>query len=86
MKIINLLAIFLFLSAFAFGQNTVVKSPNNKVEVVLSNVSNSTAGSWSLRVNYDGGDKQYEVIPQIDLGLSRSDQDFSNELKFLKIT
>jgi len=84
MKILNLLAIFLFLSASVFGQNTVVKSPNNKVEVVLSKVSNSTAGSWILRINYDGGDKQHEVIPQIDLGLSRSDQDFSKDLKFLK--
>jgi len=84
MKILNLLTIYLLLSSFAFGQKAMVKSPNAKVEVSLFNIEKNDIGKWYLKVNYIGGDKVSEVIPQIELGLSRSDQDFFNELKFLK--
>jgi hypothetical protein len=84
MKIPHLLTICLLLSAVTYGQMAIVKSPNARVEVKLFNNANSDIGKWNLKVNYIGGVNASEVIPQIDLGLSRSDQDFLNELKFLK--
>jgi len=74
----------LLLSFGSFGQKTSIKSPNNKVEAALFSSSNTDLGSWYLKVNYSNGSQSFEAIPKIDLGLSRSDQDFSNELKFLK--
>ena len=84
MKILNLLTFCLLLSFGSFGQKISIKSPNNNVEAALFSGSNSDSGSWYLKVNYSNGSQSFEAIPQIDLGLSRSDQDFSNELKFLK--
>jgi len=84
MKGLNLLTICLLLSSIASGQMAMVKSPNAMVEVNLFNIENSDIGNWHLKVDYIGVDKVSEVIPQIELGLSRSDQDFFKELKFLK--
>ncbi len=84
MRFSYLLTFCLLLSFGSFGQKTSIKSPNNKVEAALFSSSNTDLGSWYLKVNYSNGSQSFEAIPKIDLGLSRSDQDFSNELKFLK--
>lgn len=68
----------------AFSQKVTVSSPNSKINVALFCQQTGDAGNWYLQVNYASNNKASEVIPRIDLGLSRSDQDFSNELKFLK--
>ena len=65
-------------------QNVTVVSPNQKVKVTLLNRQNADVGEWYLKVSYLNNGKSLEAIPQINLGLSRSDQDFSKELKFLK--
>lgn len=81
----NLLAgLFILFSLTALPQKVAVVSPNNKVSVALFNVQNSDAGEWYLQVNYRNGDKNTVAIPRILLGLSRSDQDFSTGLKYLK--
>jgi hypothetical protein len=36
-------------------------------------------------ISYNNESKTSEAIPQIKFGFSRSDQDFSKELKFLKL-
>jgi alpha-glucosidase len=71
-------------SLVAFSQKAVFVSPNQKIDIGLYNTLNNDVGEWYLKVNYINNGKTYEPIPQITLGLSRTDQDFSKGLKFLK--
>ncbi len=84
MKSKLLSGLFILLTITALSQKVSVVSPNNKVIVALYNVQNSEVGEWFLKVNYTKNDKIVEAVPRISLGLSRSDQDFAKELKFLK--
>ena len=68
----------------AFSQKATVVSPNQKINVALYNRQNTDVGDWYLKVTYVNNGKSCEAIPQISLGLMRSDQDFSKELKFLR--
>lgn len=68
----------------AFSQKASLNSPNQKISVALFNEQSKDVGQWYLKVSYNDNGKNYEVIPQIALGLVRSDQDFSKELKFVK--
>lgn len=81
-----IIAIFLFLfgALSAFGQKVMVQSPNQKIRIELFSEQHTDAGEWFLKAFYTSNGKASEVIPQIKLGLRRSDQDFSKELKFLK--
>ena len=75
----------ILLSSFTvFSQKVTVVSPNQKISIGLYNTKNVETGEWYLKVNYLTGAKKSEVIPQISLGLSRADQTFSKELKYLK--
>src|SRR5699024_7522388 len=60
--------------------------PNQKVNIGLYNTKNSEIGEWYLKVKYINNGKVSEAIPQISLGLSRDDQEFSKDLKFLKVS
>src|SRR5690606_13232480 len=51
----------------------------------LFNRQNSDIGSWYLKLSCNGNNKNYELIPQINLGLIRDDQEFSNQLKLTKV-
>jgi len=78
-------AVLIFISAIpAFSQKVTVVSPNNKIIVDLINKQNTDTGEWFLKVSYNDSNTTSVVIPEIILGLSRSDQDFSKDLKFLK--
>ncbi|MGD0341680.1 MAG: glycoside hydrolase family 97 catalytic domain-containing protein [Bacteroidales bacterium] len=77
-------ALFILFTLAALPQKITVVSPNNKVSVALYNIQNKDVGEWFLKVNYLNNDKISIAIPRIQLGLLRSDQDFSKELKFLK--
>ena len=79
---ITLFFIILFFSAFA--QQATIQSPNGSNQVALFSENNNRPGSWYLQVNYSGKNNTIEIIPRISIGLIRSDQNFSNELKFLK--
>ncbi|HOO85751.1 MAG TPA: glycoside hydrolase family 97 N-terminal domain-containing protein, partial [Prolixibacteraceae bacterium] len=82
MKFLYVLFLGILLCDLSFGQIVALKSPNNKIEAVLFNDDNS--GLWYLKVNYQTENQKIEAIPEIRLGLTRSDQDFSKQLKFLK--
>ncbi|MDA3930957.1 MAG: glycoside hydrolase family 97 catalytic domain-containing protein [Prolixibacteraceae bacterium] len=82
MKLIILL--FLMVSLSVFSQKETLVSPNQKINVVLYNLQNEKAGEWFLKVNYNNNGDVCEALPQINLGLLRSDQNFSTNLKFLK--
>ena len=71
-------------TCFSFAQKLTVQSPNQKIIVVLYSQQNTDAGEWYIKASYNSNGKSTEAIPRIGLGLSRSDQDFSKELRFLK--
>ena len=79
-----LIALLWFSAVPAFSQKATVISPNKKVSAALFCQQDGDIGNWYLHLSYTSTNETKEVIPRIDLGLSRSDQDFSKELKFLK--
>jgi hypothetical protein len=85
MKLKLVCALFLAVNTcFSFAQKLTVQSPNQKVIVALYSQQNTDAGEWYIKASYNSNGKSTEAIPRIGLGLSRSDQDFSKELRFLK--
>jgi len=84
MKCKIIVGLFLMSSLAIFSQNASVVSPNKKISVELHNGANTGVGGWYLKVKYLNDGKMSEVIPQVTLGLTRADQSFSNELKYLK--
>jgi len=84
MKHTILSGLILLCTFAAFSQIASILSPNQKINVQLYNQQNKDVGEWVLKVTYTDAGKTIEALPQIKLGLSRSDQDFSNELKFIK--
>ncbi|MEA4849829.1 MAG: glycoside hydrolase family 97 catalytic domain-containing protein [Paludibacter sp.] len=81
----RILVILAFFSSFnLFAQKVTVVSPDKKINIGLFNTKNGESGEWYLKVSYINNGKITEAIPQIMLGLSRADQDFSKELKYLK--
>jgi alpha-glucosidase len=83
-KYIVLLVVCLFNALAASSQKAIVMSPSQNISVSLVNKQNADRGSWFLQVSYINKNAPSVVLPCIDLGLSRSDQDFSTELKFVK--
>ncbi len=85
MKKCKIITGLIFLSSFAaFAQKATIISPNQKIKIGLYNTKSEDIGQWFLKINYLSDGKTCEAIPQIALGLSRSDQEFSKDLKFLK--
>src|SRR5665213_2584760 len=85
MKLKFVLSLLLISSALSvFSQKLTVQSPNQKIGVALFCNQNTDTGEWFLKTSYKDNGKTSDAIPRIDLGLSRSDQDFSKDLKFLK--
>ena len=80
----TIIFLFLFVINLSFSQKSSVISPNNKLKVNVYNSENTNLGKWNLKIDYLSENKSHEIIPKIDLGLSRNDQDFSEELKFIK--
>lgn len=77
--------VFVFLSApLVFSNNPIVISPNGKISVELYNKHSSDINNWYFKVSYSNKDIVSEIIPRINIGLSRSDQDFSKELQLTK--
>ena len=76
----------LLLFSQSIGKMVSLQSPHQKIIVALLCRQNSDAGEWYIKASYNNNGKITEAIPRIDLGLSRSDQDFSKELKFLKVS
>ncbi|MEP6948990.1 MAG: glycoside hydrolase family 97 catalytic domain-containing protein, partial [Ginsengibacter sp.] len=85
MKLSFLFSLLLVSTALSvFSQKLTVQSPNQKIGIALFCTQNTDIGEWFLKTSYKDSGKTSDAIPRIDLGLSRSDQDFSKDLKFLK--
>ncbi len=76
--------ILLLITITARPQEINIVSPNQKISIELFNEQNAGIREWFLRVSYINNGQRCEAIPQIILGLSRSDQDFSKDLKLIK--
>ncbi len=83
-KKIGFISMVLLWSITCFSQKITVLSPDQKISVALFNEQNTDAGAWYLKASYINNNITSEVIPRIDLGVSRSDQDFAKDLKFVK--
>lgn len=68
------------------SQEAEVTSPNKKIKVSLHYDGTGQSARWYLKIGYDNNGKVSDAIPRIDLGLSRSDQDFLEELSLKKIS
>ena len=79
-----LAGLFFLITITAFPQKVTVVSPNQKISIALYNQQSKDIGEWYIKVTCISNANICEAIPRINLGLSRSDQDFSKELKFLK--
>ena len=79
-----LAGLFFLFTLTTLPQKVTVVSPNQKISITLYNQQNQDVGEWYIKVNFKSDGNNCEAIPRISLGLSRSDQDFSKELKFLK--
>lgn len=62
--------------------NTMLVSPNEKIRVELKQLS-TAKNVWFLNVYYNNNEQKTEEVTKVALGLSRSDQDFHTQLKFV---
>ncbi len=76
--------LLLLVSIVAVSQKVTIESPNGKIRIALYNRNNIDSGDWFLKVSYLENGRNFEAIPQINLGLLRNDQDFSKDLKFTR--
>ncbi|WP_343745601.1 glycoside hydrolase family 97 catalytic domain-containing protein [Chitinophaga sp.] len=67
-----------------YARQVTIQSPNKKIMVSLIGANGGKTGEWYLKASYNGPQGLTDVLPQIDLGLIRNDQDFSRELRFIK--
>jgi hypothetical protein len=84
MKSTVAIVFFILSTLSSLSQKLTVQSPNQKISASLFCQQNAEVGEWYIKASYNNNGKISEAIPRIDIGLSRSDQDFSKELKFLK--
>jgi len=76
--------LFFFIVLMSYAQKATITSPNKKNSVTLFSEQNSNTGRWFLKINALQKNKSSNIIPKINLGLVRSDQDFYQELTFIK--
>jgi alpha-glucosidase len=81
---VALILLFASSTSLVCAQKLTVQSPNQKISVSLFSKQTSDIAEWYIKASYNNSGKTSEAIPRIDLGLSRSDQDFVKDLKFLK--
>jgi alpha-glucosidase len=85
LKVILLLFV-LFTKSHIWSQYVQLQSPNNKILADLNVDSNTNKGEWHLKISYKADQNSHKELTKVNLGLSRSDQDFSKELVFLRAT
>jgi alpha-glucosidase len=84
MRLTLIAVFFVVLNGPGYAQEVSVQSPNQKIIVSLLSRQAADSSKWYINAKYNNGGNITEAIPRIDLGLVRSDQEFSKDLKFLK--
>lgn len=80
-----LIVYFCIVSFFTgFSQQTKISSPNQKILIELLRHENKSEGNWYLKVFYNKSGNA-EMLSEINLGLVRNDQEFTNNLKVIRI-
>ncbi len=70
-------------STAILAQVASVSSPDKQISVVVNAPKEFVSDTWFLQVNYNNNGTT-PIIPVMNLGLVRSDQDFSKDLQFIK--
>ncbi|MBK7259536.1 MAG: glycoside hydrolase family 97 catalytic domain-containing protein [Ignavibacteriae bacterium] len=83
MKTTALLLLTALTIAPLFAQTTTIDSPDHHIGISLQNGHDADAGSWFMTVSAKRSDRSTVIIPRIALGLSRSDLDFSKDLRLV---
>jgi len=78
------LSCLISLTMLAFSQPVKVVSPNQKNIIELFNHQDGNENRWFLKISYSRAGSNVEAVSRVDIGLLRNDQDFSNNLKFIK--
>ncbi|MCH7396627.1 glycoside hydrolase family 97 protein [Belliella sp. DSM 107340] len=86
--LLMLLNLFLiFDQSFAQRSSDAIFSPNGKIKVSLEEAMLAKDKKWILVLSYlDESRVENEVIPMIELGLKREDQEFGSGLNLLKVS
>jgi alpha-glucosidase len=74
----------LAMPALGYAQKMTVESPNGKIGAGLYCRQQGDQGEWYLDVTYLDSGRRTVIIPSIALGLTRSDQQFGDRLRFLR--
>lgn len=77
----SILALVLLVALPISASSTELRSPNKKVGLTLV----GEGKDWYLQVDYKAAGVEKVLMPKVKLGLVRSDQDFSKELKLLNV-
>ncbi|WP_345954349.1 glycoside hydrolase family 97 catalytic domain-containing protein [Mucilaginibacter sp. PAMB04168] len=85
-QVIRLSILLIMSHALVQAQVLNASSPNRKINVRLLQRAGKSTNELYLQVIYKSGKQEVEAIPEIALGLTRSDQDFSKSLKILHIS
>ena len=83
MKPLFTILFFLVLNIIVLNAQEIV-SPNKNIRVIVApkkTADNSTAGQLCFRVLFKKGSSYIEVLPESQLGISRTDQQFTDHLK-----
>ncbi len=70
-------------STAILAQVASVSSPDKQISVVVNAPKEFVSDTWFLQVNYNNNGTT-PIIPVMNLGLMRNDQDFSKDLQFIK--
>lgn len=81
MKYYILLLFMITCTVTAFSQVATVESPDKSIRAGLHASENGETGNWFISVDYFDHGEVCHVVPEILLGIKRSDQDFSEDLK-----
>lgn len=84
-----LLATLLFISTFFIVNAQEIVSPNKNIKVIVISKSasdKSNAGQVFFKILYKKGSKYIEVLPESNLGISRTDHQFKDHLKLMAVS
>lgn len=82
-RVAALMLFFALSVSNSYGQKLLITSPDKKNVVGLYNGQDNTGTQWYLKISRADSGRTTEVIPAIDLGLKRSDQEFFDNLRLL---
>ena len=84
MKLLFTFILITVITVQNFSQTGKVFSPNKKIGVSVHFKNSDKYSGWYLSIVYSENNAYTEVIPKINIGLVRNDQNFSNKLTLKK--